>query len=167
MSGNDCQLVCYSTIWNKHIASVYHPYNTFRQFFFALYLTQTYCLSQFFNKAYSEDLVTHASLWHHNGNRDVKKLLWQLSVAMLSVVADLKQFYKRFSAYTHLNLHKFNMLCPGYHDRIEIDISISVTVVSPTTWEAHHSPRTSPSCCGELPRSLVTPQWPQSWYQFP
>ena len=42
----------------------------------------------------------------------------------------------------------------------------SVIVVSPTTWEFHHSPRVSPSGCGELPRSLVAPQWPQSWYQF-
>ena len=38
--------------------------------------------------------------------------------------------------------------------------------MSPTTWEAHHSPRASPSGCGELLRSLVTPQWPQSRYQF-
>ena len=30
-----------------------------------------------------------------------------------------------------------------HHDRIEIDTSISVIVVSPTTWEAHHSPRVS------------------------
>ena len=53
-----------------------------------------------------------------------------------------------------------------HHDRIEIDTSISVTVVSLTTWEAHHSPRASPSGCGELPRSLMRQQWPQYWYQF-
>ena len=40
--------------------------------------------------------------------------------------------------------------------RVEFDLD-SVIVVSPTTWEAHHSPR-APSGCGELPRSLVTPQ---------
>ena len=34
------------------------------------------------------------------------------------------------------------------------------------TWEAHHSPRASPSGCGELPRSLMRQQWPQYWYQF-
>ena len=33
---------------------------------------------------------------------------------------------------------------------IGIDTKIEVIVVSPTTWEAHHS-----SGCGELPRSLV------------
>ena len=49
---------------------------------------------------------------------------------------------------------------------IGIDTKIEVIVVSPTTWEAHHSPRASPSGCGELPRSLVTPQWPKSRYQF-
>ena len=31
-----------------------------------------------------------------------------------------------------------------HRDRIEIDTLISVNVVSPTTWEAHHSPRASP-----------------------
>ena len=49
---------------------------------------------------------------------------------------------------------------------IGIDTKIEVIVVSPTTWEAHHSPRAKPECCGELPRSLVTPQWPKSRYQF-
>ena len=38
--------------------------------------------------------------------------------------------------------------------------------MSPTTWEADHSPRAKPEGCGEFPRSLVTPLWPQSWYQF-
>ena len=59
---------------------------------------------------------------------------------------------------------------------IGIDTKIEVIVLSPTTWEAHHSPRApweahhspraSPKGCGELPRSLVTPQWPKSKYQF-
>ena len=39
----------------------------------------------------------------------LRKLLWQWSVAMLSIMAYLKQFHERFSAYTHLNLHRFNM----------------------------------------------------------
>ena len=41
---------------------------------------------------------------------------------------------------------------------MEIDTSISVIVVSLTTWEAHHNPRGSPSGCGELPRSLMKQQ---------
>ena len=49
---------------------------------------------------------------------------------------------------------------------IGIDTKIEVIVVSPMTWEAHHSPRAKPEGCGELPRSLVTPQWPKSRYQF-
>ena len=38
---------------------------------------------------------------------------------------------------------------------IGIDTKIEVIVVSPTTWEAHHSPRAKPEGCGELPRSYV------------
>ena len=41
---------------------------------------------------------------------------------------------------------------------IGIDTKIEVIVVSPTTWEAHPSPRAKPEGCSELPRSLVTPQ---------
>ena len=53
----------------------------------------------------------------------------------LSIVVDLKQFIERFSAYTHPNLHRFNVLWG-----IMIDTLISVIVVSPiTTWEAHHN----------------------------
>ena len=49
---------------------------------------------------------------------------------------------------------------------IGIDTKIEVIVASPTTWEAHHSPRAKPEGCGELPRSLVTQQWPKWRYQF-
>ena len=41
------------------------------------------------------------------------------------------------------------------------DTKIEVIVVSPTTWEAHHSPRAKPKGCGELPRSLVMS--PTTW----
>ena len=49
---------------------------------------------------------------------------------------------------------------------IGIDTKIEVIVASPTTWEAHHSPRAKPEGCGELPRSLVTQQWPKWRYQL-
>ena len=49
---------------------------------------------------------------------------------------------------------------------IGIDTKIEIIVVSPTIWEAHHSPRAKPSGCDELPRSLVTLQWLNSRYQF-
>ena len=49
---------------------------------------------------------------------------------------------------------------------IGIDTKIEVIVASPTTWEAHHSPRAKPEGCGELPRLLVTQQWPKWRYQF-
>ena len=39
---------------------------------------------------------------------------------------------------------------------IGIDTKIDVIVVSPTTSEAHHSPRAKPEGCGELSRSLVS-----------
>ena len=41
---------------------------------------------------------------------------------------------------------------------IEIDTKI-VIMVSPTTWEGHHSPRAKPDARGKLPRSSV---WPHS-----
>ena len=43
---------------------------------------------------------------------------------------------------------RVNMLLT-HHDRLNIDTSISVIVVSPATWEAHHTPWASPSGCGE------------------
>ena len=52
------------------------------------------------------------------------------------------------------------------HVDIGIDTKIEVIVASPTTWEAHHSPRAKPEGCGELPRSLVLQQWPKWRYQF-
>ena len=48
---------------------------------------------------------------------------------------------------------------------IGIGTNIEVTVAWLTTWEAHHKP-TGPSARGELPRSLIRPQWLQYWYQF-
>ena len=65
-----------------------------------------------------------------------------------------------------LTVFVYSALIWFHHDRIEIDTSISVIVVSLTTWEAHHSPRAKPSGCGELPRLLMRQQWPQYWYQF-
>ena len=74
MNGTVWQLVCYSTFYNQYIASGYYTYKAFHQFFLALYYTQTfYCFCQFFSEAYCQDLVTQASLWHHNGNQDVTK----------------------------------------------------------------------------------------------
>ena len=49
---------------------------------------------------------------------------------------------------------------------IGIDTKLEVIVVSPTAWEAYHNPRSKPSGCGQPFRSLVTPQWPKSRYQF-
>ena len=54
----------------------------------------------------------------------------------------------------------------GAKYNIGIDTNIEVIVVSLTSLEAHHSPGTSPSGCGELPRSLLRRQWPKLRYQF-
>ena len=55
--------------------------------------------------------MTRASLWHHNGNQDVTK---EAAVTMVCGHAFhsgwFEVVYERFSAYTHPNLHKFNML---------------------------------------------------------
>ena len=78
-------------------------------------------------------------------------------------------FYQSNSQMTPLK-HKalYALCCPIVYigEDIGIDTKIEVIVVSPTTWEAHHSPTAKPECCGELPRSLVTPQWPKSRYHF-
>ena len=146
---------------------MYYAHKTFCQFFLALYSTQIYyCFCLFLNEAYCQDFVTQASLWNHNGKQDVTK---EAVVTMVcghafhsgwfeAVLWAIICLYTPESAWIKYALR--------YHDRIEIDTSILVIVVSPTTWEAHHSPRASPSGCGDLPRSLVPPHWPQSWYQF-
>ena len=59
---------------------------------------------------------------------------------------------------SHLSLEYAHYAHPLPAVGIGIDTKIEVIVVSPTTWEAHHSPRAKPEGCGELPRSLVTPQ---------
>ena len=69
-----------------------------------------------------------------------------------------------------------NGLSPGRHQAIiwtnagilliiGIDTNIEV-IVSLTTWEALHSPRATPSGCGELPTLLMRQRWPKLRYQF-
>ena len=65
----------------------------------------------------------------------------------------------QFLAFT---LHSFVYLklILFHHDRIEIDTSISVIVASPTTWEAHHSPRAKPTMTSilvSIPIAIVFP----------
>ena len=54
------------------MASVYYPNKTFR---FLLYILHKhlFAFAIFFNEACCQELVTQASLWHHNGNYDVTK----------------------------------------------------------------------------------------------
>ena len=52
------------------------------------------------------------------------------------------------------------------HIIIGIDTKIDVIVMSPTIREVNHSPMAKSEACGELPISLVTPQWRKSKYQF-
>ena len=78
---------------------------------------------------------------------------------------DLQEHEPRFERMTSLAI-----IVPRVTGRVKanigIDTKIEVIVASPTTWEAHHSPRAKPEGCGELPRSLVTQQWPKWRYQF-
>ena len=46
-----------------------------------------------------------------------------------------------------------------------IDSNAEVIVVSLARWGAHHGLSANPEVCGELPRSLIWPQWPQLRYQ--
>ena len=165
MNGIDWKLVCYSTYFNQYIASVYYPYITFVSFSF-LYILHKHLLLVFFSEAYCRDLVTQAPFWDHNGYQDVAG---EAAVTMVcghvfhsgwfeDVLRDI------FVLFTPESAKIWHAL--RYHDGIEIDTSNSVIVVSPTSWETHHSPRASPSDCGELPKSLLTPQSPYFWYQF-
>ena len=84
--------------------------------------------------------MTRASLWHHNGNQDVTK---EAAVTMVCGHASHSGWVEAvlwaiFCLYTPESAQIWYALM--HHDRIEIDTSISVIVVSPTTWEAHHSP---------------------------
>ena len=157
MNGTDLQLVCYSTFCKQYIASMYYSYKTFRQFFLALYSTQiSYCFC-FFNEAFCQDLVTRALMWHHNGNQDVTK---EAAVTMVCGHASHSGWVEAvlwaiFCFYTPESAQIYYAL--RHHDRIEIDTEIEVIVVSPTTWEAHHSPRAD-----LRPRAVVS--FPGRWW---
>ena len=84
---------------------------------------------------------------------------WNMIIRNLSAAVSVTEFCNGFDFAERDNLAVDSIY-------IGIDTKIEVIVVSPTTWEAHHSPRAKPEACGELPRSLVTPQWPKSGYQF-
>ena len=117
---------------------------------------------------YSWRLVQQSLLWHHSGCytcyqgetirlHDPKMCTCNHAVTR-GVLGQIWAF--------KLTVFVDSALIWFHHDRIEIDTSISVIVVSLTTWEAHHSPRALPSGCGELLMSLMRQQWPQYWYQF-
>ena len=53
------------------------------------------------------------------------------------------------------------MLC--YNCKIEIDTSMLVIVALGMTYAFDHS-RVKIEGCGEIQKSLVSTQWPQSWY---
>ena len=49
---------------------------------------------------------------------------------------------------------------------IGIDINIEIMTVSLAIWEAQHSQRAKYQDCGEIPMSLMRPQWPKLRYQY-
>ena len=82
----------------------------FCQLFLAPYSKQTsYCFCWFFSKAYCQDLVTQASLWHHNGNQDVTK---EAAVTMVCGHAFHNGWFEAvlWAIFYTPNLHEFNML---------------------------------------------------------
>ena len=106
---------------------------------------------------------------------DISNVIIQMEKNDIYFVVDFNEIY-RYRFDEKINDQSFKWLL-GTRDMtltesmmtvltIGIDTKIEVIVVSPTTWEAHHSPRAKPEGCGELPKSLVTPQWPKSRYQF-
>ena len=93
---------------------------------------------------------------------------WSTRIVRINRDPKVATSFQMSSSYDSQCLQRTNPDCHSWlpSPAIGIDTKIEVIVVSPTTWEAHHSPRAKPSGCGELPRSLVTPQWPKSRYQF-
>ena len=73
---------------------------------------------------------------------------------MLSIVADLKWFYERFSAYTHPNLHKFNILWG-------IMIESKLIPRFRSLW-CHQRPGKLTTALGLRPRAVVS--FPGRWY---
>ena len=73
---------------------------------------------------------------------------------MLSIVADLKWFYERFSAYTHPNLHKFNILWG-------IMIESKLIPRFRSLW-CHQRPGKLTTALGLRPRAVVS--FPGRWW---
>ena len=73
---------------------------------------------------------------------------------MLSIVADLKWFYERFSAYTHPNLHKFNILWG-------IMIESKLIPRFRSLW-CHQRPGKFTTALGLRPRAVVS--FPGRWW---
>ena len=86
--------------------------------------------------------MTQALLWHHNGYQDVTNVTKEAAVIMASGHDFHSGWFKAvlltiFSLYTPESTYVWYVL--RHHDRTEIDTSISVTVMSTTTGEAHHN----------------------------
>ena len=73
---------------------------------------------------------------------------------MLSIVADLKWFYERFSAYTHPNLHEFNILWG-------IMIESKLIPRFRSLW-CHQRPGKLTTALGLRPRAVVS--FPGRWW---
>ena len=81
---------------------------------------------------------------------------------MLFILTDLKQFYERFSDYTHQHLHRFYVLWG-------IMIAYKLIPRFRSLW-CHQRPGKLTTALARglwwASQSFVTPQWHQSWYQF-
>ena len=89
-----------------------------------------------------------------------QSFLWTLFYATGTNIYYVCISHRPFARYVKLRV----AYAPGIPGTvIGIDTKNEVIVVTPTTWEAHHSPSAKPSV---VPRSLVTPRWPESMYQF-
>ena len=52
-----------------------------------------------------------------------------------------QMLWQHFQSWVSYLVMRYWYYEPGYHEVIGIDTKIEVIVASPTTWEAHHSPR--------------------------
>ena len=110
---------------------------------------ESFCILSQFHQIYLYNLVTQALLWHHNG-------CWVLlnNQVMWPNVYNVPPLYtwaaeKQLGLTTSTNLKSILW----YHDRIEIDTSFSVMVVTPQT----------PKCCHNLGCASVVVTFGSLW----
>ena len=101
-------------------------------------------LHEYFDYLYRWNSVQQTLLWHQSGcytcyqGETIRSPDSKMCTCNDALTRG--QFLGKFWAFK-LTVFVYSSSILFHHNRIEIDTSISVVLVSLTTWEAHHSPR--------------------------